>query len=121
LPISSPPSWCREPYILFLSRLHMKKGLDVLAEAFRTIAAKRSGVHLVVAGPDDGARADFVNRIEAAKLNDRVHLVGSLHGSEKWAALQGAACFVLPSRQEGFSVAILEALASRTSVVVTQA
>jgi glycosyltransferase involved in cell wall biosynthesis len=74
---------------------------------------------LVVAGPNDGARADFCQRI--AGLDDRAHLVGSLHGRDKWAALRDAALFCLPSRQEGFSVAILEALASRTPVVISEA
>jgi glycosyltransferase involved in cell wall biosynthesis len=107
-----------QPYILFLSRLHYKKGLDILADAFRMIHARRLDLHLVVAGPDDGAQADFVKRI--AGLASRAHLVGALHGREKWAALRDAAVFCLPSRQEGFSVAILEALASRTPVVISE-
>ena len=75
----------------------------------------------MIAGPDDGARADFEHRIAEARLSHRVHLVGSLHGREKWTAFRDATCFCLPSRQEGFSVAILESLASRTPVVVSDA
>jgi glycosyltransferase involved in cell wall biosynthesis len=109
------------PYVLFLSRLHYKKGLDVLAAAFADLHARHPEVHLVVAGPDGGAQADFEERIAVAGLSSAVHLVGSLHGRDKWTALRDAACFCLPSRQEGFSVAILEALASRTPVVITEA
>jgi glycosyltransferase involved in cell wall biosynthesis len=106
------------PYVLFLSRLHHKKGLDVLAEAFRLIAGTRSDVHLVVAGPDDGAARDFQARVAGA-LASRVHLVGALYGVEKFAALVDAACFCLPSRQEGFSVAITEAMACHLPVVIS--
>lgn len=109
------------PYVLFLSRLHMKKGLDVLADAFARLAKVRPDVSLVVAGPDGGARADFERRVAAAGVSDRVRLTGPLAGRTKWAALAGAAAFCLPSRQEGFSMAILEALAARVPAVVTDA
>jgi glycosyltransferase involved in cell wall biosynthesis len=109
------------PYVLFLSRLHYKKGLDYLAAAFARLAAVRPDVQLVVAGPDGGARADFEQRVARAGLSGRVHVVGPLAGRNKWAALAGATCFCLPSRQEGFSMAILEALACRVPVVVSEA
>jgi glycosyltransferase involved in cell wall biosynthesis len=115
------PELAGQPYILFISRLHHKKGLDYLAEAFRLVAARRPDAHLVVAGPDDGARIDFERRVATPELVGRVHVVGPLYGVAKWAALAGAACFCLPSRQEGFSVAILEALACRTPAVVSEA
>jgi glycosyltransferase involved in cell wall biosynthesis len=109
-----------DPFVLFLSRLHPKKGLDLLAEAFAAVAGRVPGVRLVVAGPDDGSRADFEARVAWLRVADRVHLVGPLYGADKWAALRDAACFCLPSRQEGFSVAILEALACGRPAVVTE-
>lgn len=108
------------PYILFLSRLHFKKGLDYLAGAFKEVAAKRPDIHLVVAGPDGGAEASFRQDIESAGLQARAHLVGPLYGSDKLEALAGAACFCLPSRQEGFSIAITEALACGLPVVISE-
>jgi glycosyltransferase involved in cell wall biosynthesis len=113
------PALGGRPYFLFLSRLHYKKGLDYLADAFAIVAARNSDVQLVVAGPDDGARADFEGRIAAAKLSDRIHVPGPIYGTEKLSAIAGAACFVLPSRQEGFSMAILEALACGVPAVVS--
>jgi glycosyltransferase involved in cell wall biosynthesis len=107
-------------YVLFLSRLHHKKGLDYLADAFAQVATKHADVRLVVAGPDGGAQKDFEERIAAQGVKDRVHLVGPLWGRQKLSALADAACFCLPSRQEGFSVAILEALAMATPVVVSE-
>ncbi len=115
------PGLTGHPYILFLSRLHTKKGLDILAAAYRTVAADVPPVHLVVAGPDGGARAEFESLVAAAGLTERVHVVGRISVREKWAALAGAACFCLPSRQEGFSSAILEALAARVPAVISDA
>jgi glycosyltransferase involved in cell wall biosynthesis len=115
------PQLAGRDYIVFIGRLHQKKGLDYLADAFRLVSAQLPHAKLVVAGPDDGARTDFEQRIDNAKLTDRVIMTGPLYGARKWMALAGAACFCLPSRQEGFSIAILEALACRIPVVVSEA
>lgn len=109
------------PYVLFLSRLTHKKGLDYLAQAFAQVAAELPDVRLVVAGPDDGVRAPFEADVARAGVADRVHVVGPVYGSTKYAAIRDAAVFCLPSRQEGFSIAITEALALGRPVVVTRA
>jgi glycosyltransferase involved in cell wall biosynthesis len=113
------PELGEHPFVLFLSRLHYKKGLDYLAAAFAFLAAKFPDLRLVVAGPDDGARTLFEKEIATYNLTHRVLLPGGLYGPDKFAALVDAACFCLPTRQEGFSVAVLEALASSTPVVIT--
>jgi glycosyltransferase involved in cell wall biosynthesis len=115
------PSLGNRPFVLFLSRLHYKKGLDLLADAFASLAPRHPDVDLVVAGPDDGSKADFERRISEAGLTARVHLVGPLYGVQKRAALAACDCFTLPSRQEGFSVAVLEAMAAGAPVVVSDA
>ncbi|MEJ5022231.1 glycosyltransferase [Ochrobactrum vermis] len=108
-------------YVLFLSRLHYKKGLDILADAFRRVAPLCPDVDLVVAGPDGGAEEEFRQRIRQYGLAARVHMTGGLYGPAKIAALKQSACFCLPSRQEGFSVAITEALACGVPVAITDA
>jgi glycosyltransferase involved in cell wall biosynthesis len=108
-------------YILFLSRLHFKKGLDILARAFQLVAESHPDVDLVVAGPPDGAEEPFRLLVKEFGLESRVHVVGPIYGESKIAALVDAACFCLPSRQEGFSIAITEALACATPVVITDA
>ncbi|SBW15582.1 lipopolysaccharide core biosynthesis mannosyltransferase lpcC [Brucella sp. 10RB9215] len=108
-------------FILFLSRLHYKKGLDILADAYCRIASHFRDVDLVVAGPDGGAEDAFCRKIAEYGLQHRVHMPGGLYGPAKIAALKRAACFCLPSRQEGFSVAITEALACGAPVVITEA
>lgn len=107
--------------VIFLGRLHFKKGLDHLAGAFELLASQLPTAHLVVAGPDGGAQESFVDQIRKAGLEHRVTLPGPLYGRAKYAALLDADCFCLPSRQEGFSMAILEAMACGLPVVITQA
>jgi glycosyltransferase involved in cell wall biosynthesis len=107
-------------YILFLGRLHYKKGLDYLADAFAKLAPRCPDVDLVVAGPDDGAADDFRARLAAANLSGRAHVTGPIYGREKFAALVDAACFCLPSRQEGFSIAATEAMACGRPVVLSE-
>jgi glycosyltransferase involved in cell wall biosynthesis len=105
--------------ILFLGRLHYKKGLDFLADAFAIVLKEFPDARLIVAGPDDGARAPFESQIARLRIRDRVHLVGPLYAKEKLAAMRDCDCFCLPSRQEGFSLAILEAMACATPVVIS--
>jgi glycosyltransferase involved in cell wall biosynthesis len=116
---AEPPVGGR-PYILFLGRLHRKKGLDYLAEAYARMAGRCPEVDLVVAGPDYGEKARFERRIAACGLSNRVHLVGPTQGARKQELLRGALCFCLPSRSEGFSVAVLEAMAAGIPVVISK-
>ena len=107
--------------LLFFSRLHVKKGLDLLATAFAALAGDYPELHLLVAGNDDGAKEDFINRLQSRRLLDRVTFLGHVAGKqarEVWAA---ADAFVLPSYSEGFSMAVLEALACGLPALITTA
>jgi len=111
----------QHPYFLFLSRLHHKKGLDILAETFAQYARHGGTYRLVVVGPDEGQRDNFQKLIAEHGLTDRVHLTGPLYGDDKKAALRDAAAFILPSRQEGHSAAVLEAMACGLPVLISDA
>lgn len=113
------PELGSDPYILFLSRLHFKKGLDYLADAFASILPKHPGLRLVIAGPDDGMVAPLKEQVARLGVADRVHFVGSVYGPDKLASFVDCEVFCLPSRQEGFSMAITEALACRKPVVIS--
>jgi glycosyltransferase involved in cell wall biosynthesis len=117
---SSTSSSTDKPFVLFLSRVHYKKGLDYLADSFAELHAKSPDWQLVVAGPDGGERVAFEQRVAGLKLNGSVRVIGPVYGGEKFALLRSAACFCLPSRQEGFSVAVLEAMACRVPVVLSE-
>jgi glycosyltransferase involved in cell wall biosynthesis len=103
--------------VLFLGRLHPKKGLDLLLPAF----ARAGGDSLlVIAGP--GAD-DYPARLKALAaglgIADRVVFTGLLLGRDKWSALVDADLFVLPSHQENFGVAVVEALGAGTPVLIS--
>lgn len=115
------PALGADPFVLFLSRLHHKKGLDILADAFALVLKTHPGARLVVAGPDGGALGPLTAQVQRLGIAGRVHLVGPLYGRDKLAALAGCAVFCLPSRQEGFSMAITEAMACARPVVVSDA
>ena len=108
-------------YILFLSRISRKKGLDLLIPAFATIARRRTDVKLVIAGPDDeGYGASVSNWIDQHSIRDRVLITGMLEGELKCAAFREASFFVLPSYGENFGIAVAEAMAYGVPVLVTK-
>lgn len=111
------PSIGKHEIVLFMSRLHPKKGLDLLIPAF---AAFQSDAYLVIAGPDEGGYEQTVRRlVEQHGLAGRVIFTGMLRGRERIAALADADVFVLPSYQENFGIVVPEALASGTPIVLS--
>jgi len=107
-------------YILFLARLHQSKGPELLCEAFERIAARHPDVHLVFAGPDFGALARLRRDIARSQFLDRIHYLGGVYGANKLHLLRHAMCLGHATRQEGFSVTILEALMSGLPVITTR-
>lgn len=114
------PQLANRRIILFLGRLHVVKGLDYLAKAFREVAKTVSDADLVVVGPDAGAGEDFRRLLSDFGIGERVHILGPLYGSEKYALMKAAYCLCQPSRQEGFSLTITEAMACGTPVVISE-
>lgn len=114
------PSLGRNPYILFLSRIHVKKGCDLLLHAYARCVAELGNVQLVIAGPDrDGLQSELAAQARNLGIEDRVHWPGMLEGDAKWGALRGASAFILPSHQENFGIAVVEALACGIPVLTT--
>lgn len=108
-----------EPYLLYLSRIHPKKGLDMLVKAYLKIKQKDPTFpKLVIAGP--GIETDFGQKVVSLiGQSEDVHLVGMLTGDAKWGALYGCEAFVLPSHQENFGIAVVEALACGKPVLIS--
>ena len=114
------PSLQGRKIVLFLARLHRIKGLDVLAAAAGALAEGRDDFSLVVAG--SGApeyEAEVRALFDRHGLSERSVFTGMVVGEDKWRLLRAADVFVLPSRHESSPVAVMEAMASGTPVVVS--
>jgi glycosyltransferase involved in cell wall biosynthesis len=106
--------------ILFLGRLHPSKGADILLLAFIKALRQNDKIRLIMAGPDEyGLVQEFRQQIEGENLQEYIYFPGLILGDEKKRLLARADLFVLPSLSEGFSMAILEALASSTPVLIS--
>ena len=106
--------------ILFLSRIHEKKGCDLLLKAFSQVAAQDNRLHLVMAGPDQTGWASTLKALAVTlDIADRISWPGMLQGDEKWGAFNAAEVFCLPSHQENFGIVVAEALACGKPVLIS--
>lgn len=105
--------------LLFMARLHEKKGLRHLIQAFSRVVPEYNDWHLVIAGPDDGFEAPTSDLVASLGIENEVTLIGRLDGDLKYSALQAADAYVLPSFSEGFSMSILEAMGSGLPALIT--
>ena len=124
----------KKKIILFLGRIHWKKGLDLLVPAFAELAKKRSDVHLVIAGNDESGFAhkvkkwivrcglaynDLASGVECHSKNAVVTFTGMVTGAAKLEAIAGSDMFVLPSYSENFGMAAVEAMACAIPVIIS--
>jgi glycosyltransferase involved in cell wall biosynthesis len=120
LPPWREPVFGRSPRtVLFLSRIHPKKGLLLLVEAWSRL--RPAHWRCVIAGPDEGGHLAEVRRaVHHAGLEREFSFPGPVEDKEKWALYQGADLFVLPTYSENFGVVIAEALACGVPVITTR-
>lgn len=118
--ITMKTSWKKNMQILFLSRVHVKKGINYLIEAADILRDELLGYKIVVAGEGD---ADYVaslkQQIMDKGLQNIIQLIGGVYGNKKWKLFQTSDFFVLPTNSENFGLAIAESLASGTPVITT--
>jgi glycosyltransferase involved in cell wall biosynthesis len=108
--------------ILFLSRIHPKKGIDLLIDAFAAVADRNPQLRLVIAGPDQvGWKSRLMRHAEILKVDERITWAGMLAGDLKWGAFHAAELFCLPSHQENFGIVVAEALGCGLPVAISEA
>lgn len=112
------PDIQNKPYWLFLSRIHPKKGVDLLLKVYLELKKSNYQVpDLVIAGP--GLETSFGQRLQNMGQSTTIHFPGMLLGEEKWGAFYGCDAFVLPSHQENFGIAVVEAMACKKPVLIS--
>jgi glycosyltransferase involved in cell wall biosynthesis len=117
---SSIPALRGRRFLLFLARIHEKKGCDLLLEAYGQVAASCPDVDLVIAGPDQGGlQSKLQAQARRLRIEGRVHWPGMIRGDLKWGALRACESFVLPSHQENFGISVVEALAVGRPVLIS--
>jgi glycosyltransferase, group 1 family protein len=118
LPIKD--NWSLKRRIVFMSRLHVKKGIELLLEALSHLKPDLDGYEVIIAGEGE---PDYVETLKKAAisfgLSEVVKLVGGVYGAEKVCLLQSADFFVLPTYSENFGIVVAEALACGTPVITT--
>ena len=115
------PDLRNKKLLLFISRIHPKKGCDLLIEAFSRVAGQDASLHLVMAGPDQtGWKQQLVAQSERLGVADRITWTGMLSGNIKWGAYRAADVFVLPSHQENFGIVVAEALACGLPTLISK-
>lgn len=120
LPDAAAELSTRETMVLFLGRIHPKKGIEDLLEAWGWLAPRFPEWSVEIAGPIDSEYARALKQRSESMRLERLRFVGELPGESKWRALRRASVFVLPTRSENFGVAVAESLATGTAVVVSK-
>ena len=114
-------SWKRNKEILFLSRIHVKKGIKFLIEAVAALRDDFADYKINIVGEGD---ATYINELKQLsrqlKVEEQVHFTGGVYGEKKWKLFKKADIFVLPTYSENFGLVVAEALASGTPVLTTK-
>ena len=119
--LSAFPELEEKKFLLYLGRIHPKKGCDLLIRAFAEVGAVACpDLELVMAGPDQvGWMPKLKSLAKECGISNRIHFPGMLKGDVKWGAFRSAEGFVLPSHQENFGIAVAEAMACSTPVLIS--
>jgi glycosyltransferase involved in cell wall biosynthesis len=120
VPSDLPPRPEGRRRLLFLSRIHPKKGIDLLLRAWAGVEAARSDWDLVIAGPDEVGHTDDMQDLARRLGLRRVEWLPAVHGVAKSALYRSADCFVLPTHAENFGLVVAEALAHEVPVITTR-
>ncbi len=119
VPLAEAPSTGGPRQLLYLGRIHPKKGIDILLNAWHAIQRRFPDWELHIAGPDNGGYLTVMQGLAAQLGLERVVFRGPLYGDQKLRAYRAASVFVLPTHSENFALTVAEALAAGTPTIVT--
>lgn len=115
------PKLADKNWLLFLSRIHPKKGLVNLIDVWQSLVNQFPDWHLIIAGPDlIGYQEKLELQVEQLNLTQSITFTGMLSGQQKFSALSNADVFVLPTHSENFGIAVAESLAYGVPVITTK-
>lgn len=106
-------------YILFVGRINKNKGLEILVSAFEKLINDNKDLYLVLVGPDEGYIKTLQSILKSKCLLDRTLFTGILDGYEKLSAYVDAEAFIAPSYFENFSMSVVEAMACKKPVIIS--
>lgn len=119
--ISLKNNWERKKRILFLSRIHVKKGIEFLLEAAAILKDKLEDYVIEIAGEGEKEYiAQLKQKAKELQIESLVQFCGGVYGNQKWKLFQEADVFVLPTFSENFGIVVAEALACGTPVITTK-
>ena len=114
-------SWERKKQILFLSRVHIKKGINFLIETVAALKEELQGYRIHIAGEGEEA---YINELKSLAnqmgIANLIHFTGGVYGKQKWELFRNADVFILPTHSENFGIVVAEALASGVPVITTK-
>ena len=107
--------------VVHFGRVHPKKGIDLTIRALTKLPDSVAKPHLLVLGPSEGDRTECKLKLlaEALRVDKSVHFAQAEHGPAKYVALRLADVFALPSHQENFGIAVVDAMAAELPVIVS--
>lgn len=119
--IEMKADWRRKKRILFLSRVHVKKGINFLIEAMAVLKDEFNGYVVKIAGPGEESYVEVLKGLaQRLRVDDKVEFVGPVFGNKKFDLYREADVFVLPTHSENFGIVVTEALACGTPVITTK-
>ncbi len=118
--LEAPRAAGRRRRLLFLSRIHPKKGLENLLYAWRAVEHRFPDWELEIVGPDNGGYLERLQALQRELRLSRIHFRGPAFGEQKWQAYQHAELYVLPTHSENFAMTVAESLAAGTPAIVTK-
>lgn len=114
-------SWKRNKKILFLSRIHIKKGIEFLLEAVAKLKGQLEGYTIYIAGEgENNYIQNLKEKTELLGIKNLVSFCGGVYGEKKWELFRQTDLFILPTYSENFGIVVAEALASGTPVITTK-